>query len=166
MPTGILAVLALAVVGSQTGLVSGEATSPDAERRRAELSLRAVSSAPAAVVPLTVTPVQSLPPETLVVAPVPDPAAPSAAVTAKPATGEKAIVAPASFPARVQRAAATAQQVISESAGLPKRGGVWAVVVGIDDYPGESADLSAGTADAKDVSRALAAYGVPADRRM
>jgi hypothetical protein len=44
--------------------------------------------------------------------------------------------------------------------------GVWAVIIGIDDYPGRSSDLHASVADADDVDAALAAYGVPADRRL
>ena len=48
----------------------------------------------------------------------------------------------------------------------PKDGGVWAVVVGIDDYPGTDADLRAAVADARDVDSALAAYGVPANHRL
>jgi hypothetical protein len=40
------------------------------------------------------------------------------------------------------------------------------VVVGIDDYPGTDADLSAAVADARDVDSALAAYGVPANHRL
>ncbi|HEY4411186.1 MAG TPA: caspase family protein [Acidimicrobiia bacterium] len=48
----------------------------------------------------------------------------------------------------------------------PKEGGVWAVVVGIDDYPGTDADLKAAVADARDVDSALAAYAVPASHRL
>ena len=43
---------------------------------------------------------------------------------------------------------------------------MWAVVVGIDDYPGIDADLQAAVADARDVDRALAAYAVPSDHRL
>jgi hypothetical protein len=48
----------------------------------------------------------------------------------------------------------------------PREGGVWAVVVGIDDYPGTDADLKAAVADAREVDSALAAYGVPAGHRL
>jgi hypothetical protein len=44
-------------------------------------------------------------------------------------------------------------------------GKVWAVVVGIDDYPGSGYDLGAGVADAQDVDAALDAAGVAADHR-
>lgn len=40
---------------------------------------------------------------------------------------------------------------------------VWAVVVGIDDYPGTRSDLRAATADASDLVTALVQHGVPAD---
>ncbi|HYH49495.1 MAG TPA: caspase family protein [Acidimicrobiia bacterium] len=81
----------------------------------------------------------------------------SAAVVDRP------IVAPPVFPRA--RAAASRSNRTNYSAG-PKDGGVWAVVVGIDDYPGDDADLRAAVADAKDVDSALAAYGVPANHRL
>jgi hypothetical protein len=40
------------------------------------------------------------------------------------------------------------------------------VSVGIDDYPGAEGDLRAAKADAREVDTALAAYGVPATRRI
>jgi hypothetical protein len=52
------------------------------------------------------------------------------------------------------------------STSTAKQGGVWAVVIGIDDYPGSRSDLRASVADANEVDAALAAYGVPADRRL
>ncbi len=87
---------------------------------------------------------------------VPAPAEPTTAV-------DRPIVAPPSFtrpskPAKPLKA-------LQPAAG-PKDGGVWALVVGIDDYPGNDADLSAGKADAREVDSALAAYGVPGARRV
>lgn len=43
--------------------------------------------------------------------------------------------------------------------------GVWAVVVGIDDYPGTGRDLRAGVTDALDMQAALDAAAVPVDQR-
>lgn len=43
--------------------------------------------------------------------------------------------------------------------------GVWAVVVGIDDYPGSGRDLRAGVADARDMEATLDAFQVPASQR-
>lgn len=45
-------------------------------------------------------------------------------------------------------------------------GGVWAVIIGIDDYPGSGSDLRASVNDANDVDAALAGYGVTGDRRL
>lgn len=61
----------------------------------------------------------------------------------------------------------TAQEAADEDAqrAAPVGKGVWAVVVGIDDYPGERYDLRAGIADARDVDAALARRGVPESQR-
>ena len=97
-------------------------------------------------------------------------ALPAASVETSPATPptsaqpyERPIVAPPSFPRT--RATAPRASRAAYSPG-PKDGGVWAVVVGIDDYPGADADLRAAVADARDVDSALAAYGVPASHRL
>lgn len=47
-----------------------------------------------------------------------------------------------------------------------RAGGLWAVVVGIDDYPGSDHDLRFAVNDANDVDAALASDGVPADHRI
>lgn len=44
--------------------------------------------------------------------------------------------------------------------------GVWAVVIGIDDYPGSSADLQSAVADADDMEAALNRYDVPAENQL
>jgi len=85
--------------------------------------------------------------------------------TAPPSTAnvDHPIVAPPAFP----RTRTTApRSTRTNFASGPKDGGVWAVVVGIDDYPGTDADLRAAVADARDVDSALAAYGVPANHRL
>jgi len=76
---------------------------------------------------------------------------------------DRPIVAPPAFPKT--RSTAPRATRTNYAAG-PKDGGVWAVVVGIDDYPGTDADLRAAVADAKDVDSALAAYAVPASHRL
>jgi hypothetical protein len=76
---------------------------------------------------------------------------------------DRPIVAPPSFSRTAK--AARPPKVLQPAAG-PRDGGVWAVMVGIDDYPGSDADLSAGTADAREVDAALAAYGVPGQHRV
>lgn len=70
-----------------------------------------------------------------------------------PETFDAPALPPAPPPSRLTAAAAPS-------------GGVWAVIIGIDDYPGSRSDLRASVADANDVDAALAAYGVAADRRL
>jgi hypothetical protein len=77
---------------------------------------------------------------------------------------DRPIVAPANFPR--SRTSTSRSGGRTNYASGPKDGGVWAVVVGIDDYPGGDADLRAAVADARDVDNALAAYGVPASHRL
>lgn len=45
-------------------------------------------------------------------------------------------------------------------------GGTWAVIIGVDDYPGTRYDLRSAVNDAADMDRALAAMGVPGDHRL
>lgn len=48
--------------------------------------------------------------------------------------------------------------------GVVPQAGVWAVVIGINDYPGTRSDLQSAVNDANDVREALIGYGVPAER--
>lgn len=52
------------------------------------------------------------------------------------------------------------------SAGAMTGGGVLALIVGINDYPGSRSDLGAAVADADTVDAALAGFGVPAANRV
>lgn len=45
-------------------------------------------------------------------------------------------------------------------------GGVWAVIIGINDYPGSRSDLRSAVNDANDVNEALAGFGVPGSQRL
>lgn len=45
-------------------------------------------------------------------------------------------------------------------------GGTWAVMIGINDYPGTKSDLRAAVNDATDVNEALARLGVPGSNRL
>src|SRR3712207_8145269 len=47
----------------------------------------------------------------------------------------------------------------------PSSGGAWAVVVGIDDYPGGRHDLRSAGNDALDMDAVLARQGIGAERR-
>ena len=87
-----------------------------------------------------------------------------AAATAE-VPGEVAIVPP---PETFDAPAATAAPpppTLLNAAGTSS-GGTWAVVIGIDDYPGNGSDLRQSVRDANDTDAALAAYGIPADRRV
>ena len=94
-------------------------------------------------------------------APAPEVAPPAPPLPAPPV--DRPIVVPASF-SRASRSARPPKAMTAPSG--PKEPGIWAVVVGIDDYPGTEGDLRAGKADARDVDAALAAYGVPGERRI
>ncbi|MGQ0520539.1 MAG: caspase family protein [Actinomycetota bacterium] len=50
--------------------------------------------------------------------------------------------------------------------GSSQSGGTWAVIIGIDDYPGTRSDLRSAVNDANDVDTALAGMGVPATNRL
>lgn len=49
--------------------------------------------------------------------------------------------------------------------GGPSGSGVWALVIGVDNYQGTTFDLRAGKADARDMDAVLDRYGVPASQR-
>lgn len=73
---------------------------------------------------------------------------------------------PARFDAAPSPPAAPPFQLRPGWVAGPPAGGVWAVIIGIDDYPGSRFDLRASVNDASDVDAALAAYGVASDRRL
>lgn len=59
-----------------------------------------------------------------------------------------------------------ALQSPSRFAGVTPAGGIWAVMVGINDYPGQASDLRGAVNDATDMDMALAGLGVPASNRL
>jgi len=126
----------------------GEAPAGDSLASQ-ELAAAPLDAAPAAL---------EVPPEASVVT---SPLAPPTSAAAI----DRPIMAPAAFPRGTRTATSRSGGRTNYSSG-PKDGGVWAVVVGIDDYPGGDADLRAAVADARDVDNALAAYGVPANHRL
>jgi len=160
-----LAVLALFASGTSNS-VPGFAAAPLAEQFLSGVHLDRGVDAPAHDVLATdevaaaradgaAVPIEAVPVASVVTAPESPPT--SAAVVDRP------IVAPPNF-ARTRGTAPRASRTTYASG--PKEGGVWAVVIGIDDYPGTDADLRAAVADARDVDSALAAYGVPASHRL
>ena len=91
--------------------------------------------------------------------PIQPPSGPVVAVaTDEPAAG------PGSIDARWREALGAAPPTALPAAGAGAGGKVWAVVVGINDYPGESADLQSAVADADDMVAALQRFGVDGDR--
>lgn len=92
-------------------------------------------------------------------------AAPEWMVPEAGAAGELAIAPPPeTFDAPPATAAPPPDALLTASATAA--GGVWAVVIGIDDYPGSRSDLRQSVNDANDVDAALAAYGVAPHRRV
>jgi hypothetical protein len=74
--------------------------------------------------------------------------------------GEHAIVAPAEVSGAMAPAAPMPPQLL-ETPPAARPADVFAVVIGIDDYPGGKADLRSAVADADDMVAALARHGVP-----
>lgn len=54
----------------------------------------------------------------------------------------------------------------SSNNGAPRSSGTWAVMIGINNYPGSEYDLQYAVNDANEVNRALAGFGVAAERRL
>lgn len=90
------------------------------------------------------------------------PGAPGA--TPPPSTGDVAITeAPEKFTGAARLRPPPAQ-LRARAPG--KQSGTWAVVIGINDYPGTAHDLRSAVPDAEDVNRALSVLGVPAANRL
>jgi hypothetical protein len=117
---------------------------------RADVALRPTEAAPAQAAPA------ALPSTTVAPAPSPPPAPPAAEVAITPPaelTGEVAPEVP--VPA-----------LFDQARGTGSGGSVFALVIGINDYPGSQYDLGAAVADANTVNDALARFAVPAGNRV
>lgn len=155
--TGTLVVVALALLpfaGRPTPNPDEVATvAGDAPALAHPSSTTTTTSPPPAAAP-SVVPAASPSPPTDAVAPPPPPPAPAGAdLGAGAITGDGAVVVPT----------AAAPMAVEAPALEPDGERVWAVIVGIDDYPGTSHDLRSATADAADLATALAGFGVPRD---
>ena len=160
----LIAVLALFASG--TGNSPRQLAAPAGSEQLAGFRLDGADAMPAGDTLATeaqAAPAPEAPPATLGAPPPPPVEIPVVVPTTAAAAGERPILAPPAFP-KARTAAARATR--TNYAPGPKDGGVWAVVVGIDDYPGGDADLRAAVADARGVDNALAAYGVPANHRL
>jgi hypothetical protein len=71
---------------------------------------------------------------------------------------------PDSFDGPAEPAAPPAD--LAGSGRVVASGGTWAVMIGINNYPGSRHDLRSAVADANDVNEALARMGVPGDHRL
>jgi hypothetical protein len=80
--------------------------------------------------------------------------------------GVETVIAPPPETFDAPPAPPAAPPVALHATGIPNAGGVWAVIIGIDDYPGSRSDLRASVADANEVDAALGGYGVPSSRRL
>ena len=94
--------------------------------------------------------------------------APAAALPfAAPADGDAPMpVAPETFTGPPPPVEAPAPQLSEPATPVPTGSGVWAVVIGINDYPGSSHDLESARNDATDMDAALARYQVPSQQRV
>lgn len=96
------------------------------------------------------------------------PAPPSGSDAARP-IGDVAIAPPPeTFDAPPAPAAPPPDALRSPASAATgaRGGGVWAVMIGINDYPGSRSDLRSAVNDANDVNEALAGFGVPGSQRL
>jgi len=102
----------------------------------------------------------------------PTTAAPSVAATplsARPSLALERVIAPPPdrFDGPAAPKTAPPARLFAPPSSTPSgTGGTWAVMIGINDYPGTKSDLSAGVNDAADVNEALARLGVPGGNRL
>lgn len=92
------------------------------------------------------------------------PAAFEALSASAPTGSEMAIVPPGDLTGEV--AAPTSPAPTFSAATAPVAGEVYALLVGIDDYPGGASDLRSAVADVDIIDAALAGFGVPAGHRV
>ncbi len=90
----------------------------------------------------------------------------STSTTAPSRAGDVVITPPSSFSGPVTRQAPPRELAASQYSGVTPTGGTWALLIGINDYPGTEHDLKSAVADVNDVDAALASFGITADRRM
>lgn len=95
-----------------------------------------------------------------------DAAAAAAPASAAPAS-DSAVIAPPPDAFAVVPGAAIRHPRASPRRALPEgRAGTWALIVGVNDYPGDGHDLRFAVNDADDVAAALEGVGVAGDRRL
>ncbi|HVL93096.1 MAG TPA: caspase family protein [Acidimicrobiales bacterium] len=100
------------------------------------------------------------------VVPAPGPVPLVIDTASEPRTDELPLVPPPPVVERRPAEPAPALDLRPAIAGAAPTGGTWAVVIGIDDYPGTGNDLKSAVNDADDMVTALAGLGVPAEHRL
>lgn len=98
----------------------------------------------------------------------PAPPAPVTDPGALPDRSLETVIAPAPehFDGPPAPVVAPPSRLYSHSTHSGGEGGTWAVMIGINDYPGTKHDLKAAVNDANDVNEALAKMGVPGSNRL
>ena len=168
LAVGVLVALVSLVSWDQTGVLSvGAATSAsDGPVMPATKASAAVSGFEALAARLRVggAPAEATPES--VPAGLPSGAIELAAPPPAP-LGDLAIAPPPpSFAGRVSAPAPPTQLAPSRYDPSTASGGTWALLIGVNDYPGLRYDLRSAVNDAEDVNAALAKLGVTNDRRM
>jgi hypothetical protein len=100
------------------------------------------------------------------VVPAPGPEPLVVDTASEPRTDELPLVPPPPIVERRPAEPAPALNLRPAITGAAPAGGTWAVVIGIDDYPGTGNDLKSAVNDADDMVTALAGLGVPAEHRL
>lgn len=88
------------------------------------------------------------------------------APASQPTTKREAVLktAPARFEGEAPKAVAPPARINNSSVSAQgNRSGTWAVVIGINDYPGTADDLGSAVNDANDVAQALSNFGVDSE---
>lgn len=173
---GVAVALATLVAWDQSGLMSAAAPNDDRPVEVAGVS-QTLAGGPGALgerlrVPDTLPP----PPPVAEEAPSPLSTSPTSTSTSTstrapvvivPRGGDKAITPP---PTTFDKSAKPARQApppaMLQASNVTPTGGTWAVLIGVNDYPGTSYDLRSAVNDVNDVDAALAKIGVTADRRL
>ena len=168
MVGGVAVALATLVAWDQSGLLSAtadpEARSIDVARVSSTLAGGPDALAERLRVP-DITP--SAPPEIPAATTATSAAAPMVVVASR--GGDRPIAPPPAVfekPSRPTQPPPPPPILRTSSSTVKAAGGTWAVLIGVNDYPGESADLRSAVNDVNDVDEALAKIGVTADRRL
>lgn len=97
----------------------------------------------------------------------PPPVAVAAAAAGEAPPGDSAIAPPPEQFTEAPEPPAPEPVVLRNAPDTAVRSpGTWAVMIGVNNYPGTSYDLQSAVNDVNDVNQALARFGVPADRRL